>query len=431
MEKRKMSKITNVVGREILDSRGNPTVEVEIYLENGIRGRASVPSGASTGKHEAVELRDNDNKRFNGQGVKNAILSVTTEIKDCIQGKSAYDQNDIDSLLIALDGTDNKSRLGANAILGTSIAVAQAAARSMSAPLYHYLSSDKKDFKLPMPMMNILNGGSHADNDLDFQEFMIVPISATSIFKAIQMGAEVFQSLRNILRKEKLSIAVGDEGGFAPRLESSKETIEYILHAIKQAGYKPEKDFSLALDCASSEYFTGTHYNMKGEKLRLNREEKILFLNELQLQYPIISIEDGMAEDDWTGWTDLTTKIGSKCQLVGDDLFVTNSQRLLDGITKHAGNSILIKYNQIGTITETLKVIELAKENNFSQIISHRSGETEDVSIADLAVATGAGQIKTGSLSRTDRVAKYNQLIRIEEELGKQCYMSQDLLKYT
>ena len=426
-----MSKITNVVGREILDSRGNPTVEVEIYLENGIRGRASVPSGASTGKHEAVELRDNDNKRFNGQGVKNAILSVTTEIKDCIQGKSAYDQNDIDSLLIALDGTDNKSRLGANAILGTSIAVAQAAARSMSAPLYHYLSSDKKDFKLPMPMMNILNGGSHADNDLDFQEFMIIPISANSIFKAIQMGAEVFQSLRNILRKEKLSIAVGDEGGFAPRLKSSKETIEYILQAIKQAGYKPEKDFSLALDCASSEYFTGTHYNMKGEKLRLNREEKILFLNELQLQYPIISIEDGMAEDDWTGWTDLTTKIGSKCQLVGDDLFVTNSQRLLDGITKHAGNSILIKYNQIGTITETLKVIELAKENNFSQIISHRSGETEDVSIADLAVATGAGQIKTGSLSRTDRVAKYNQLIRIEEELGELCYMSQDLLKYT
>ena len=426
-----MSKITNVVGREILDSRGNPTVEVEIYLENGIRGRASVPSGASTGKHEAVELRDNDNKRFNGQGVKNAILSVTTEIKDCIQGKSAYDQNDIDSLLIALDGTDNKSRLGANAILGTSIAVAQAAARSMSAPLYHYLSSDKKDFKLPMPMMNILNGGSHADNDLDFQEFMIVPISATSIFKAIQMGAEVFQSLRNILRKEKLSIAVGDEGGFAPRLKSSKETIEYILHAIKQAGYKPEKDFSLALDCASSEYFTGTHYNMKGEKLRLNREEKILFLNELQLQYPIISIEDGMAEDDWTGWTDLTTKIGSKCQLVGDDLFVTNSQRLLDGITKHAGNSILIKYNQIGTITETLKVIDLAKENNFSQIISHRSGETEDVSIADLAVATGAGQIKTGSLSRTDRVAKYNRLIRIEEELGEQCYMSKDLLKYS
>ncbi len=426
-----MSKITNVVGREILDSRGNPTVEVDIHLENGVQGRASVPSGASTGKHEAVELRDNDSKRFNGQGVQNAILSVTSEIKNSIKGKSAYAQNEIDSLLIALDGTDNKSRLGANAILGTSIAVAQAAARSMSEPLYQYLSSDKKDFKLPMPMMNILNGGSHADNDLDFQEFMIVPISATSMLEAIQMGAEVFQSLRNILKKDKLSTAVGDEGGFAPRLQSSKETIEYILKAIKQAGYKPRKDVLLALDCASSEYFTGTHYNMKGAKLDLNREEKILFLTELQEQYPIISIEDGMAEDDWAGWTDLTTKIGSKCQLVGDDLFATNSQRLLNGIKEKAGNSILIKYNQIGTITETLKVIELAKKNNFLQIISHRSGETEDVSIADLAVATRAGQIKTGSLSRTDRVAKYNQLIRIEEELGKQCYMSKDLLKYS
>ena len=425
-----MSKITNVVGREILDSRGNPTVEVEIHLENGVQGRASVPSGASTGKHEAVELRDNDSKRFNGQGVQNAILSVKTEIKASIQGKSAYDQNEIDSLLIALDGTDNKSRLGANAILGTSIAVAQAAARSMSVPLYHYLSTDKRDFKLPMPMMNILNGGSHADNDLDFQEFMVVPISANSILKAIQMGAEVFQSLRNILKKDKLSIAVGDEGGFAPRLKSSNESIEYILEAIKQAGYKPRKDFLLALDCASSEYFTDDHYNMKGEKLKLNREKKIIFLTELQRKYPIISIEDGMAEDDWEGWTDLTRKIGSKCQLVGDDLFATNSQRLLKGITKQAGNSILIKYNQIGTITETLKVIELAKKHNFLQIISHRSGETEDVSIADLAVATGAGQIKTGSLSRTDRVAKYNQLIRIEEELGEQCYMSKDLLKY-
>ena len=427
-----MSKITNVVGREILDSRGNPTVEVEIHLENGERGRASVPSGASTGKHEAVELRDNNKKRFNGQGVQKAILSVTTEIKACIQGKSAYDQNEIDSLLIALDGTNNKSRLGANAILGTSIAVAQAAARSMSAPLYRYLSSDKKkDFKLPMPMMNILNGGRHADNNLDFQEFMVVPISATSILKAIQMGAEVFQSLRTILKKEKLSIAVGDEGGFAPRLKSSKETIEYILKAVKQAGYKERKDFLLALDCASSEYFTGKQYNLRGEKLKLSTEEKTFFLTQLQQQYPIISIEDGMAEDDWAGWTDLTTKIGSKCQLVGDDLFATNSERLLNGIKNHAGNSILIKYNQIGTITETLKVIKLAKKNNFSQIISHRSGETEDVSIADLAVATGAGQIKTGSLSRTDRVAKYNQLIRIEEELGEQCYMSKDLLKYS
>ena len=424
-----MSKITNVIGREILDSRGNPTIEVDILLENGKLGRASVPSGASTGKHEAVELRDNEN-RFNGLGVQKAIMSIKAEIKTCIQGRSVYEQAQIDELLIKLDGTDNKSRLGANAILGTSIAVAKAAANSISKPLYLYLSDNKKDFKLPMPMMNILNGGSHADNGLDIQEFMVIPISAKSISEAVQMGTEVFHSLKGALKEDNLSVAIGDEGGFAPQLNGSKEAIEYILKAIKKAGYGPEKDFLLALDCASSEYFSGDTYHMKGEKLKMRSEEKIQFLTELQEKYPIISIEDGMAEDDWKGWTGLTDKIGSKCQLVGDDLFATNSKRLMNGIKKKAGNAILIKYNQIGTITETLKVIEMAKKHSFLQIISHRSGETEDVSIADLAVATSAGQIKTGSLSRTDRVAKYNQLIRIEEELGKQSYISRDLMEY-
>ena len=426
-----MSKIKSVMGREILDSRGNPTVEVEVLLTNGVVGRAAVPSGASTGRHEAVELRDNNKSRFHGKGVQKAINSIKTEINDSITGFDIYDQKEIDTALITLDGTPNKSRLGANAILGTSIATAQAAAKSNSTPLYIHLAEDPETLKLPMPMMNILNGGSHADNSLDIQEFMIVPISANSIANAIRMGSEVFHSLRNLLKADRLTTAVGDEGGFAPPLKGTTDAIDYIMKAIEKANYTPGQDFLLALDCASSEYFDGKSYNMEGESLRLNQEQKILFLENLQKRYPIVSIEDGMAEDDWEGWKNLTTQMGSKCQLVGDDLFATNPQRLKTGIKNGTGNAILVKYNQIGTITETLRVIDIAKKNDFLQIVSHRSGETEDVSIADISVATGAGQIKTGSLSRTDRVAKYNQLLRIEETLGDKCFMSKDLSKYT
>ena len=426
-----MSKIKSVTGREILDSRGNPTIEVEVALTSGEIGRAAVPSGASTGKHEAVELRDNNESRFHGKGVQKAVNSIKTEINDSITGFDIFGQEEIDTALIALDGTPNKSRLGANAILGTSIAIAQAAAKSNSSPLYIHLAKDPENLKLPMPMMNILNGGSHADNSLDIQEFMIIPISANSISNAIRMGSEVFHSLRNILKADGLTTAVGDEGGFAPPLKSSSDAIDYIMKAIEKANYTPGEDFMLALDCASSEYFDGKSYNMEGESLRLDQEQKVQFLESLQNRYPIVSIEDGMAEDDWKGWENLTKQIGSKCQLVGDDLFATNPQRLETGIKNRAGNAILVKYNQIGTITETLRVIDIAKKNDFLQIISHRSGETEDVSIADISVATGAGQIKTGSLSRTDRVAKYNQLLRIEESLGDKCFMSKDLLKYT
>lgn len=426
-----MSKIKSVTGREILDSRGNPTVEVEVTLTSGVIGRAAVPSGASTGKHEAVELRDSNKSRFHGKGVQKAVNSIKTEINDSITGFDIFGQKEIDTALIALDGTPNKSRLGANAILGTSIAIAQAAAKSNSTPLYIHLAKDPENLKLPMPMMNILNGGSHADNSLDIQEFMIIPISANSISNAIRMGSEVFHSLRNLLKADGLTTAVGDEGGFAPPLKSTTDAIDYIMKAIEKANYTPGGDFMLALDCASSEYFDGKSYNMEGESLRLDQEQKVQFLENLQKRYPIVSIEDGMAEDDWEGWKNLTTQIGSKCQLVGDDLFATNSQRLETGIKSRAGNAILVKYNQIGTITETLRVIDIAKKNDFLQIVSHRSGETEDVSIADISVATGAGQIKTGSLSRTDRVAKYNQLLRIEESLGEKCFMSKDLLKYT
>ena len=426
-----MSKIKSVTGREILDSRGNPTVEVEVTLTSGVIGRAAVPSGASTGKHEAVELRDNNESRFHGKGVQKAVNSIKTEINHSITGFDIFGQEEIDTALIALDGTPNKSRLGANAILGTSIAIAQAAAKSNSTPLYIHLAKDPENLKLPMPMMNILNGGSHADNRLDIQEFMIIPISANSISNAIRMGSEVFHSLRNLLKADGLTTAVGDEGGFAPPLKNSTDAIDYIMKAIEKASYTPGEDFMLALDCASSEYFDGKSYNMEGEALRLDQEQKVQFLGRLQKRYPIVSIEDGMAEDDWKGWENLTKQIGSKCQLVGDDLFATNPQRLETGIKNRAGNAILIKYNQIGTITETLRVIDIAKKNDFLQIVSHRSGETEDVSIADISVATGAGQIKTGSLSRTDRVAKYNQLLRIEETLGDKCFMSKDLLKYT
>ena len=425
-----MSKIKSVTGREILDSRGNPTVEVEVLLNSGVVGKAAVPSGASTGRHEAVELRDDDKSRFHGKGVQKAVNSIKTEINDTISGFYIHEQKEIDTALITLDGTPNKSRLGANAILGTSIAIAQAAAKSNSTPLYLYLANNPENLKLPMPMMNILNGGSHADNDLDIQEFMIIPISANSIATAIRMGSEVFHSLRNLLLEYGLTAAVGDEGGFAPPLKSTSDAIDYIMRAIEKANYTPGQDFLLALDCASSEYFDGENYNMRGEGFRLNRDEQILFLEDLQKKYPIISIEDGMAEDDWKGWENLTSRVGSKCQLVGDDLFATNPQRLKNGIKKGAGNAILIKYNQIGTITETLNVIDIAKKNDFLQIVSHRSGETEDVSIADISVATGAGQIKTGSLSRTDRVAKYNQLLRIEEALADNCFLSKDLLKY-
>ena len=425
-----MSKIKSVTGREILDSRGNPTIEVEVALTSGEIGRAAVPSGASTGKHEAVELRDNNESRFHGKGVQKAVNSIKTEINDSITGFDIFGQEEIDTALIALDGTPNKSRLGANAILGTSIAIAQAAAKSNSSPLYIHLAKDPENLKLPMPMMNILNGGSHADNSLDIQEFMIIPISANSISNAIRMGSEVFHSLRNILKADGLTTAVGDEGGFAPPLKSSSDAIDYIMKAIEKANYTPGEDFMLALDCASSEYFDGKSYNMEGESLRLDQEQKVQFLESLQNRYPIVSIEDGMAEDDWKGWENLTKQIGSKCQLVGDDLFATNPQRLETGIKNRAGNAILVKYNQIGTITETLRVIDIAKKNDFLQIISHRSGETEDVSIVDLSVATGAGQIKTGSISRTDRIAKYNQLLRIEESLGNKCYMSNDLSKY-
>ena len=426
-----MSKIKSVTGREILDSRGNPTVEVEVALTSGVIGRAAVPSGASTGKHEAVELRDSNESRFHGKGVQKAVNSIKTEINDSITGFDIFGQEEIDTALIALDGTPNKSRLGANAILGTSIAIAQAAAKSNSTPLYIHLAKDPENLKLPMPMMNILNGGSHADNSLDIQEFMIIPISANSISNAIRMGSEVFHSLRNLLKADGLTTAVGDEGGFAPPLKSTTDAIDYIMKAIEKANYTPGRDFMLALDCASSEYFDGKRYNMEGESLRLDQEQKVQFLENLQKRYPIVSIEDGMAEDDWEGWKNLTTQIGSKCQLVGDDLFATNPQRLETGIKSRAGNAILVKYNQIGTITETLRVIDIAKKNDFLQIVSHRSGETEDVSIADISVATGAGQIKTGSLSRTDRIAKYNQLLRIEETLGDKCFMSKDLLKYT
>ena len=425
-----MSSIKKIKAREIIDSRGNPTLEVDVFLDSSDFGRASVPSGASTGKHEALELRDKNIKKFNGKGVTKAVNSVNKIINSLLIGKNVNDQKSIDQLMIDTDGTSNKSNLGANAILGVSIAVAQASAAFNKRPLYLNLNPDSTKYKLPMPMMNILNGGMHANNDLDIQEFMIIPVSATNMHTAIRMGCEVFHTLKNILNNKNFSTAVGDEGGFAPPLTNTIKALDIILMAIEKSGYKPEKDFLLALDCASSEYFSQGVYNMSGEKIIINSNEKVLFLKRLVENYPIISIEDGMSEDDWEGWKDITLQLGKKCQLVGDDLFATNPERLKKGISDKAGNAILIKYNQIGTISETLDVIKMAQKNNFLQIFSHRSGETEDVSISDLSVATCVGQIKTGSLSRTDRIAKYNQLIRIEEDLGKKCYMSDDLIKY-
>ena len=425
-----MSSIKKIKAREIIDSRGNPTLEVDVFLDSSDFGRASVPSGASTGKHEALELRDKNIKKFNGKGVTKAVNSVNKIINSLLIGKNVNDQKSIDQLMIDTDGTSNKSNLGANAILGVSIAVAQASAAFNKRPLYLNLNPDSTKYKLPMPMMNILNGGMHANNDLDIQEFMIIPVSATNMHTAIRMGCEVFHTLKNILNNNNFSTAVGDEGGFAPPLTNTIKALDIILMAIEKSGYKPEKDFLLALDCASSEYFSQGVYNMSGEKIMINSNEKVLFLKRLVENYPIISIEDGMSEDDWEGWKDITLQLGKKCQLVGDDLFATNPERLKKGISDKAGNAILIKYNQIGTISETLDVIKMAQKNNFLQIFSHRSGETEDVSISDLSVATFVGQIKTGSLSRTDRIAKYNQLIRIEEDLGEKCYMSDDLIKY-
>ncbi len=411
--------IEDVIAREVLDSRGNPTVEVEIHLEDGSMGRAIVPSGASTGVHEALELRDGDKTRYLGKGTLKAVENVNTEIADVIVGYNVFDQVGLDKLLIELDGTYNKGRLGANAILGVSLAAADAAANSLGLPLFQYLGGVNAKL-LPTPMMNILNGGSHADNTVDFQEFMVMPVGAFSFTEAVRMGAEVFHSLKAVLKEKGLSTAVGDEGGFAPNLSSNEEAIQVILEAVKKAGYEPDKDIKLALDVAASEFYdeTSRKYKLTGEGKEKTADEMIEYYENLIAKYPVISIEDGLAEDDWEGWAKLTQKLGKKVQLVGDDLFVTNTDRLKKGIEQSVANSILIKVNQIGTVTETLDAIEMAKKAGYTAVVSHRSGESEDVTIADLAVAVNAGQIKTGSLSRTDRIAKYNQLLRIDELLG-------------
>jgi phosphopyruvate hydratase len=411
--------IEDVIAREVLDSRGNPTVEVEIHLEDGSMGRAIVPSGASTGVHEALELRDGDKTRYLGKGTLKAVENVNTEIADAIVGYNVFDQVGLDKLLIELDGTYNKGRLGANAILGVSLAAADAAANSLGLPLFQYLGGVNAKL-LPTPMMNILNGGSHADNTVDFQEFMVMPVGASSFTEAVRMGAEVFHSLKAVLKEKGLSTAVGDEGGFAPNLSSNEEAIQVILEAVKKAGYEPAKDIKLALDVAASEFYdeTSRKYKLTGEGKEKTADEMIEYYENLIAKYPVISIEDGLAEDDWAGWAKLTQKLGKKVQLVGDDLFVTNTDRLKKGIEQSVANSILIKVNQIGTVTETLDAIEMAKKAGYTAVVSHRSGESEDVTIADLAVAVNVGQIKTGSLSRTDRIAKYNQLLRIDELLG-------------
>ena len=413
-----MSWIKQVVAREILDSRGNPTVEAEVVLEDGEIGRAAVPSGASTGEHEAVELRDGDKKRYGGKGVLKAVRNVNDLIAPAIEGMDALDQAEIDATLIELDGTRTKSKLGANALLAVSLATARAAAIHQELPVYRYLGGPNAR-TLPVPMMNIINGGAHADNNVDFQEFMIVPVGAARFSEALRIGTEVFHELKAVLKKKGSATSVGDEGGFAPNLRSNEEAIETILESISKAGYKAGEDCFLALDPAASEFFDGKAYVFKkSDKRKLNSSEMVAFWKSWCDQYPIVSIEDGMAENDWTGWKQLTDEIGERVQLVGDDLFVTNTSFLEKGIELGVANSILIKVNQIGTLTETLDCIELAQKNKLTAIISHRSGETEDPFIADLAVATNAGQIKTGSLSRTDRIAKYNQLLRIEEDLG-------------
>jgi enolase len=424
-----MSEIIDVKGREILDSRGNPTVEVEVTLESGAMGRAAVPSGASTGVHEAVELRDGDKSRYGGKGVTKAVNSVNHEIFEAISGMEGSDQIKIDETMIDLDGTANKGRLGANAILGVSMAVARAAAEEADLPLYRYIGGVQASV-LPVPMMNIVNGGAHADNPIDIQEFMIMPVGAATVADAIRMGAEVFQSLKKKLKDAGHNTNVGDEGGFAPNLASAEEALTFIMQSIEAAGYKPGDDVMLALDCASSEYFKDGFYVMAGENKKLDRAGNVRFLADLCARFPIVSIEDGCAEDDWDGWKMLTEELGRKVQLVGDDLFVTNVTRLSDGIQRGIGNSILVKVNQIGSLTETLRAVEMAHRAGYTSVISHRSGETEDSTIADIAVATNAGQIKTGSLSRSDRIAKYNQLIRIEDELGSAArYAGRNALK--
>ena len=414
-----MAKIKQLKAREILDSRGNPTVEVDVILNNGTVGRAAVPSGASTGQHEAIELRDANPKRYAGKGVSRAVANVNTVILKALKDKDPFKQQQIDELLINLDGTPNKSKLGANAILGVSLAVAKASAIQKKLPLYRYIGGPEAKV-LPVPMLNILNGGAHADNNIDLQEFMIMPLGAHTFSEALRWAAEVFHTLKGILKKRKLSTAIGDEGGFAPDLKSNQEAVEVILEAISKAGYKSGKDICIALDPASSSFYENGKYVLKAE-VNPNRSslEMIKFYEEWVEKYPIISIEDGLAEDDWDGWKKLTNSLGKKIQLVGDDLFVTNTQRLKKGIDGKIANSILIKLNQIGTLTETLEAINLAKKNNYTAVISHRSGETEDTTIAHLAVATNCGQIKTGSVCRSDRVAKYNELLRIEEGLGK------------
>ncbi len=424
-----MSTIIDIHAREILDSRGNPTVEVDVTLDDGTQGRAAVPSGASTGAHEAVEKRDGDKKRYMGKGVLEAVAAVNGELAENIVGFDATEQVAIDRTMIEIDGTPNKGRLGANAILGISLAVAKAAADYTTQPLYRYVGGTSAHI-LPVPMMNIINGGEHADNPIDIQEFMIVPVGAENIREAVRMGSEVFHTLKKELSSAGLSTGIGDEGGFAPNLSSTRDALDFILKAIDKAGYKPGEDIYLALDCAATEYFKNGKYVFAGEGKTLSAEENVAYLAALVKDYPIISVEDGCAEDDWAGWKLLTDTLGSKCQLVGDDLFVTNPIRLAKGIKQGCANSLLVKVNQIGTLTETLDAVRMADRARYTSVMSHRSGETEDATIADLAVATNCGQIKTGSLARSDRLAKYNQLIRIEESLGETAaYAGRSILK--
>jgi len=425
-----MEKIKKIHAREILDSRGNPTVECDVVLEDGSFGRAAVPSGASTGIHEALELRDDDNKRYLGKGVKKAIQNINELVSKEIINKQFDDYRAFDKAILELDGTENKSNIGANAALAASLAFAKSLSSFSSKDFFEFIS-ESEEYLLPVPMMNIVNGGSHADNDVDIQEFMIAPVGAPSFSEALRYGCEIFHSLKSILKSKNLNTNVGDEGGFAPNVNSSAEVIELILSAVEKAGLKINDDILLSLDVASTEFFIENKYELKGEGKTLSSEEMVKYLEDLSNNFPIYSIEDGMSEDDWEGWIELTNKIGGKLQLVGDDLFVTNIKRLQTGIDKKAGNAILVKLNQIGTLSETIDAIKLGKENNFSSIISHRSGETEDTTIADLSVAVSAGQIKTGSLSRTDRTAKYNQLLRIEEKLGSSArYAGKSILKY-
>ncbi|MFM6951312.1 MAG: phosphopyruvate hydratase [Novosphingobium sp.] len=412
-----MTAIIDIHAREILDSRGNPTVEVDVLLDDGSFGRAAVPSGASTGAHEAVELRDGDKSRYLGKGVLKAVHAVNTEISDALLGRDAEDQRDIDAVMIGLDGTENKGRIGANAILGTSLAVAKAAANARGLPLYAYVGGVSAHV-LPVPMMNIINGGEHADNPIDFQEFMIMPVGAPTLAEAVRWGSEVFHTLKKGLHEKGLATAVGDEGGFAPNLSSTRAALDFVMASVEKAGFKAGTDIQLALDCAATEFFKNGKYEISGEGLSLSPVEMADYLAALCNDYPIVSIEDGMGEDDFEGWKAVTDKIGHKVQLVGDDLFVTNPKRLTMGIGKGLANSLLVKVNQIGSLSETLDAVSIAQRNGYTAVMSHRSGETEDATIADLAVATNCGQIKTGSLARSDRLAKYNQLIRIEEELG-------------